>query len=204
MRYLIMIASFALVGTAVAEDTPNSSTRELDKSSPSLVSPRDAASGMSTGKRQHAAAPGDTGSSTGATRAQDYNSSRSNTTALRGDTTGDLDRDGRPDVVTCGNGVDNDCDDTGRAASPGDYNGTRSNRSGEASPRNHNASRSNRSSGTRAQDYNSSRSNNSSARLDPDSDGDSTLREVRCSVTSDDCVSDAGGDDPILRKRPGR
>jgi hypothetical protein len=239
MRYLILIASLALAGAAFADDKSTSTTRELDKSSPRLmtsgdssgttdssatgrhdaasgkptgrrqhgvVSPQDAASGMASGKRQHGSAPADAGSSSGAsgsTRAQDYNSSRSNTTSLREDKAGDLDRDGRVDVVTCGNGKDNDCDDTGRPATPGDYNGTRSNRSGATGTRSHNASRSNRSSGTRAQDYNSSRSNNSSARLDPDSDGDS-LDEVRCSMASDDCVTRSDGEDLTLRKRPGR
>jgi hypothetical protein len=204
MRYLILITSLALAGAAFADDKSTSTTRELDKSSPLLMTSgdssgttdssatgqRDAVSGMASGKRQHGSAPADAGSSSGAsgsTRAQDYNSSRSNTTSLREDNAGDLDRDGRVDVVTCGNGKDNDCDDTDRAASPANHNTTRSNR-------------------TRAQDYNSSRSNNSSARLDPDSDGDSALKEVRCSMASDDCVSDAAGDgnDLVLRKRPGR
>jgi hypothetical protein len=82
--------------------------------------------------------------------------------------------------------VDEDCDDAARVASPANHNTTRSNR-------------------TRAQDYNSSRSNNSSARLDPDSDGDSTLEEVRCSMASDDCMTTADdGNDLTLRKRPGK
>jgi hypothetical protein len=204
MRYLILIASLALAGAAFADDKSTSTTRELDKSSPQLMTPGDSSdttdssatgrhdptSGMPTGKRQHAAAPADAGSSSGAsggTRAQDYNSSRSNNSSARADTAGDLDQDGRPDVVTCRNGADNDCDDTRRSASPANHNTTRSNR-------------------TRAQDYNSSRSNNSSARLDPDSDGDSALKEVRCSMASDDCVSNAAddGNDLVLRKRPGR
>jgi len=93
-------------------------------------SPRDAASGMPTGKRSpappaegadynssrsnktHSVAAPDGGSgAAGGTRAQDYNSSRSNTTTVREDKPGDLDRDGQVDVLTCGDGIDNDCDD---------------------------------------------------------------------------------------------
>jgi hypothetical protein len=218
MRYLILIASLALAGTALAEEKPTSVAKELDKSSPSLMTsddasgttdssatrPRDAASGMATGKRQHGRPTADGGGSSGAsggTRAQDYNSSRSNNINGSADGAGDLDRDGRVDIVTCGRGVDDDCDDTGRAASPANHNTTRSNR---APAENHNSTRSNRA---RAENYNSTRSNKASPRMATDSDGDSDLREVRCSMASDDCVSDAaGGDgnDLVLRKRPGK
>jgi hypothetical protein len=213
MRYLLLIASLALAGNALAEEKPKSLTKELDKSSPILattstdsdstndstkeqrgvVAPRDAASGMATGKRTHASpaegadynssrsnkthglsSSGNGGSSSsGGTRAQDYNSSRSNTTSLREDKAGDFDRDGLPDVLTCGNGVDNDCDDTDVDVRPANHNTTRSNR-------------------TQPRDRG------------PGSDGDSRLREVRCSTRSADCVDAANGDDPVLRKRPGR
>ena len=170
MRGMIVIAGLLLAVNAMAEEKPKNVTvaKELDKSSPILMStgstddsteetrakenfdrskphaagPRDAASGLPTGKRQHAAAPG-----------------------------ADLDQDGRPDVVCAKantEGVDDDCDGVA----------------------------------TRAQDYNSSRSNTTSLRLDDDSDGDS-LEEVRCSMRSDECV-DAGDNDPVVRKKPGR
>jgi hypothetical protein len=198
MRYLILIASLALAGNALADEKPKTVTKELDKSSPILMStdgsadssgeattnqrtasPRDKASGMATGKRTHAppaegadynssrsnkthgvsSAGGGGSSSSGGTRAQDYNSSRSNTTSLREDKTADLDGDGRPDVLTCRNGVDNDCDDT----------------DADVSRANHNTTRSRRDTG-----------------------------EVRCSMASDDCVEYQDGEDIVLRKRPGR
>jgi hypothetical protein len=207
MRYLILITCLALAGTAFAKEEPKSLAKEIDKSSPLLttsddssdtsnssaagqrgvVAPRDAASGMSTGKRQHGQAGADSGSSSGGTRAQDYNSSRSNNINGAANRPADLDRDGRPDVLTCGNGADDDCNGTDRAASPANHNTTRSNR-------------------TRAENYNSTRSNKAGARLDSDSDDDSTLKEVRCSMANEDCVTSAGGDgnDLVLRKRPGK
>lgn len=153
MRLMIVIAGLLLAANAVAEEKPKNVTvtKELDKSSPVLmstgstddanetarakenfdrskphaVSPRDAASGLPTGKRQHApASPSCTDgvdddcdgvvddapanhnttrsnrtlratqprrSATGQSRAQDYNSSRSNTTSLRLDDDSDGD-----------------------------------------------------------------------------------------------------------------
>jgi hypothetical protein len=200
MRLMIVIAGLLLAANAMAEEKPKNVTvaKELDKSSPILmstessgdsteatrakenfdrskphaVSPRDAASGMATGKRQHAAAPG-----------------------------ADLDQDGRPDVVCArakGNGVDDDCDGAVDAA-PANHNTTRSNRSLQAAPQ---GGEGGASGGSRAQDYNSSRSNNVNGEADPDSDGDS-LEEVRCSMRSDECV-DAGNNDPVVRKKPGK
>ena len=80
--------------------------------------------------------------------------------------------------TTCSNRVDNDCEGVSdESASQG---------------------------ATRAQDYNSSRSNTTSARLDPDSDNDSILTEVRCSKTSDECTGIVDGDDRVVRKKPGK
>lgn len=94
----------------------------------------------------------------GGTRAQDYNSSRSNTTTLREGDAADLDGDGRPDLVTCCDGVDQDCDGAD-ASSTGaflskkgyDYYCAKSDMSvapaqpaSPAAPANHNTTRSNR------------------------------------------------------------
>lgn len=62
------------------------------------------------------------------TRAQDYNSSRSNTTSLRENDAADLDGDGRPDLVVCRNGVDDDCNGTDLDELPANHNTTRSNK----------------------------------------------------------------------------
>ena len=202
---MIVMAGLLLAANAVAEEKPKNVTvtKELDKSSPVLmstgstddasettrakenfdrskphaVSPRDAASGLPTGKRQHSAAPGADGG--------DYNSSRSNKTHAL--------------TRSCGNGVDNDCDDVVDDA-PANHNTTRSNRTLRSTqPR---QPRGGATGQSRAQDYNSSRSNTTSLRLDDDSDGDS-LEEVRCSMRSDECV-DADNNDPVVRKKPGK
>ena len=164
MRLVVLIAGLMLAANTMAEEKPKTVTKQLDKSSPQLmstdsgndsnrevVSPRDAASGLPTGKRQHAPAPGDGG---------DYNSSRSNKTHT-------------PAAPTCGNGVDNDCDDVvDDRAAPANQNTTRSNRTLRATPPSNKGSTgqarsaadggSSSSGGTRAQDYNSSRSNTTS------------------------------------------
>ena len=66
MRFLILIGSLMLACSAIAEEKhkPLSATKELDKSSPMLAAEAD-----------------DEGDTASNTRAQDYNSSRSNTTA---------------------------------------------------------------------------------------------------------------------------
>ena len=124
------------------------------------------------------------------------------------------------------NRADDDCDSAvDEKTAPANHNTTRSNRTLRATPpsnqgatgatrapaNKYNSSRSNISATkpeldsdggeTRAQDYNSSRSNTTSLRLDDDSDGDS-LEEVRCSMRSDDCVTDS--DDQVVRKKPGK
>ena len=126
MRYLIMIASLALAANALADEKPRSVARELDKSSPQLMS-ADAPSGTTdaaVAREEQDKSKQDQPKS----RAQDYNSSRSNTTALREDKQGDLDRDGNPDVSVCRDGVDDDCDDAEERAAPANHNTTRSNR----------------------------------------------------------------------------
>ena len=133
-------------------------------------------------------------SSPRAAEAQDYNSSRSNnSSSAHLHAEGVVHRDvatrekgsgmatGRRQhaaVTTCSNEIDNDCDNGGDESTD--------------------------LGATRAQDYNSSRSNTTSARLDDDSDGDSILEEVRCSMTSDDCVSTVDGGDQVVRKKPGK
>ncbi len=179
MRLLVLIASLALAMTALAEDKkkPPTLTKQVDKSSPMLMSDSD--NSDSTGDDAKSAP----------TRAQDYNSSRSNTTsrsgvaadrnqgqqgesasngkrsggvvhrdvATRNMGAADLDNDGRNDAA-CRDGVDDDCDGVVDAGNRG----------------------------TTARDYNSSRSNNINGAVDPDSDGDSL------------------GDDRHVRKKPGK
>lgn len=122
MRYLIVIAGLALAANALAEEKAESVAKELDKSSPQLVSaetPSDS-TGAADAKEKH---------NTSKSRAQDYNSSRSNNSSTaRDDRPGDLDRDGRPDVAVCRDGVDQDCDDAEERAAPANHNTTRSNR----------------------------------------------------------------------------
>ena len=133
-------------------------------------------------------------SSPAAADAQDYNSSRSNrSSSVDLHAEGVVHRDvasrekgsgmatGRrthSPATDCSNNADNDCDGVTDEST------------------NQNA--------TRAQDYNSSRSNTTAARLDQDSDNDSVLKEVRCSKTNDECVGIVDGDDPVVRKKPGK
>ena len=121
MRLLILVASLALAGNVVADDTAASSTKELDKSSPRLISADDAP-GLATAAdaREKADKP--------KSRAQDYNSSRSNNSSALHDKVDDTDGDGRPDVVTCRAGADDDCDDADAKVAPANHNTTRSNR----------------------------------------------------------------------------
>lgn len=140
MRYLILIASLLLAANALADKKPASAAKELDKSSPQLQSAdspdadrhkqnvvhRDIASRKAEARDFGLSRA--TEASEGKVRAQDYNSSRSNTTAAREKPEGDLDGDGRPDVVACRDGVDEDCDDGDVEAVPANHNTTRSNR----------------------------------------------------------------------------
>lgn len=151
MRHLILIASLALAANTLADEKPGSATRELDKSSPQLMSAdapevADAKEKQKKSKgraqdynssRSNTTSAADrhedgvvhrdiaarkaeasdyglsraTEASEGKVRAQDYNSSRSNTTAAREEKEGDLDRDGRADILACRDGADEDCDD---------------------------------------------------------------------------------------------
>ena len=198
MRFTVLMVSLALATTAVADDKrkPPKITKEVDKATPMLMStggstddatqvkaPRDAASGLATGKRTHApptsCTDGVDNDCDGAASAApaNHNTTRSNRTL-------------RATPPSSGGS-------TGATRGVG-YNSSRSNNTnGEAD------GGGNSGGGTRAQDYNSSRSNTDGVRLDDDSDGDS-LEEVRCSMRSDDCVSTGDGNDLVLRKRPGR
>ena len=82
MRYLILIASLALATNVLADEKPKSVAKELDKSSPQLMSTDTSEAADAKEKQNKSKA-----------RAQDYNSSRSNTTAAREQKEDDLDRD---------------------------------------------------------------------------------------------------------------
>jgi hypothetical protein len=126
MRLLILIASLVLAGNVLAGDKTESPIKELDKSSPRLV-PADDAPGLATAADAKEKANKTKG------RAQDYNSSRSNNSSALQDKVDDVDGDGRPDVVTCRAGADDDCDDADKNAAPANHNTTRSNRLAPAS-----------------------------------------------------------------------
>ena len=117
----------------------------------------------SRSNKTHAPADGGGSGGSGGTRAQDYNSSRSNVTTLREGDAADLDGDGRPDLVTCCDGVDQDCGGAEAVASSDsaflskkgyDYYCAKSDMSATpaqtaspatpAAPANHNTTRSNR------------------------------------------------------------
>ncbi len=199
MRLLVLIVSLTLAAGAMAEEKPKpkSTVKQLDKSSP-MLAPTDSGND-------------DSGQADNPTRAQDYNSSRSNTTTLREGPELDGDNAGKGDK--------------GRAAErskgqQGDIASSGKRRAG-------------------AQDYNSSRSNISTAvggdlgkenrcsigTLDCDDDGDSVPTNERCgNGVDDDCDSAVegaapanhnttrsnrtqpvnDGDDPVVRKRPGK
>jgi len=157
MRYLILIVSLALASAALAEDKPKplTVTKPIDKSTPVLMEAAppsnpgetnpagaqpanavkpDASSGLAhlhaegvVHRDIAARGAGDNGGA-GGTKAQDYNSSRSNVTTLREDDTADLDGDGRPDLVVCRDGVDDDCNGTDLDERAANHNTTRSNR----------------------------------------------------------------------------
>ena len=101
MRLLILLAGLALASAVMADEKPKTIAKQLDKSSPVMMT-SDAPSDESDAKEN---------SDSSKTRAQDYNSSRSNTTtAIELDD--DSDGDSIPADDVCRNAVDNDC--TGR------------------------------------------------------------------------------------------
>jgi hypothetical protein len=131
MRLVVLFVSLALVAGAMAEDKPKpkSTVKQLDKSSPLMTSGNAGDDSADQTENQ--------------TRAQDYNSSRSNTTSAVGDRADDLgketrcsvgrldcddDGDSVPTDERCGNGVDDDCDSVDERAAPANHNTTRSNR----------------------------------------------------------------------------
>jgi len=173
MRYLVLLAAFGLANGALAGEPPKTLSKPLDKSSPVLTSaqpaadtPDDATEATNRAEQAPQASPRGrlhaegvvhrdvatrsagtraqdynssrsnnssrrsdaTGDPPAGTRAQDYNSSRSNNSSRRSDATGDLDGDGRPDVVVCTRGVDDDCDGAESSDSATNHNSRRSNR----------------------------------------------------------------------------
>ena len=184
MRLITLIAGLILATHAMADEKPASVAKELDKSSPQLLStssPNDAdevAAEKASGLHAEGIVHRDV-----ATREREKGS---------GMATGR-----RTHAPVCTDGMDNDCDGVSDAT-PANHNTTRANRTLRSAPQS-----SGNSGGTRAQDYNSSRSNTTTAKLDTDSDDDS-LEEVRCSRVSDECVDAGNGDDPVVRKKPGK
>ena len=140
MRYLILIASLALATNVLADEKPKSVAKELDKSSPQLMS-TDTSEAVDAKEKQNKSKA----------RAQDYNSSRSNTT-----TAADPGEDG---VVHR--------DIAARKAEASDFGLSRATEASEGK--------------VRAQDYNSSRSNTTAAREqkedDLDRDKDTVVRK---------------------------
>lgn len=115
MKRLILIAGLLLTGSAMADESAKSPIRELDKSSTkaAATAPAPEASARELDK-----------SSTKSAAAQDYNSSRSNTTTAVDAVDTDDDDDGI-DTEECVNAVDNDC--TGKEdEAPANHNTTRS------------------------------------------------------------------------------
>lgn len=128
MNRLLLLAALIIVAPAMADDEKKVPVKRIDASSPAMQAVENAAVDVQDA---------------GATRAQDYNSSRSNTTARSADYnsvrsnkthTVDPDDDGDGvDTAVCGNGVDDDCDgpvDAERVA-PANHNTTRSNKTSE-------------------------------------------------------------------------
>lgn len=193
MRTLVLIVCLALAAGAMAEEKPKPRTvvKQVDKSSPALASTDDSADAAEAMDAKEKA-------NKTKTRAQDYNSSRSNTTMVAGE-------------------PETDKADLGKGSSDERNKGQRGDE----------ASGGKRKGGNKkagARDYNSSRSNISTVAGDPDRDLD---KESRCSVGRLDCDDDGDsadtreapanhnttrsnrtqpaedGDDPETRKKPG-
>jgi hypothetical protein len=167
MRVLVLIVSLALAAGAMADDKkpkPKSTVKQLDKSSPMLMSgdsgnPDDSATAADAREKANRTK----------TRAQDYNSSRSNTTSLRGGPESDASDSGMGRSSERNKGQQGDRASGGKRQG-GDYNGTRSNRSAAG------------------RDYNSSRSNTSTAM--PDRSDRDLGKENRCTIGRLDCDDD--------------
>lgn len=150
MRALLVIALIAMVGTAAAEEKPKVKiTKEIDKATPILMSIHE-----DDGDPNEAPAA----------KAQDYNSSRSNTTSVMSTEKSAAPRTARPGKPSSPKGT--------RAQ---DYNSSRSNNINAANP------------DSTSTDYNSSRSNNINGAVDPDSDGDSVPTKVCTDGEDNDC-----------------
>lgn len=136
MRSVVLIVCLALAAGAMAEEKPKPRTvvKQIDKSSPALAATDDSGD---------AAEATDAKEKANKTRAQDYNSSRSNISTAAGGPRGDLGKENRcsigrldcdddgdsiPTKERCGNGIDNDCDSIDEKSAPANHNTTRSNR----------------------------------------------------------------------------
>lgn len=178
MRLLVLITGLALAVTAMAEDKPKpkSVAKEIDKSTPILANeapPEDTTEAADAKEKQDKSK----------SRAQDYNSSRSNTDGVM---PGGPDRDLGKETRCSMESVDNDCDGVVDKAldddSDGDSIDTRDNNGVPADSRDKGQRGDEASGGKRsAGDYNSSRSNNINGEADKDD-----------------------GDDPVVRKKPGK
>jgi hypothetical protein len=200
MRYLVLIASLALAGTALAEDPPKIVPKRIDQTTPVL---------METAPSDSSGA-GDSEEAPSGSRAQDHNSSRSNTTSRAAD----LHAEGvvHRDVAARSPGATDFgmSRATERRADVANQNSSRSNRGGvaiqPAEGADYNSSRSNKThtpaaapngssgqpGGTRAQDYNSSRSNTTTLREGPgDLDRDGRVEVLACHKGVDEDCDDA-------------
>ena len=209
MRLLVLVISLALAAGAMAEGKPKpkSTAKQLDKATPILATTADDGDADNAGDTSEAADAKEKANKT-KTRAQDYNSSRSNTTALKGGPESDTGNLGRSRSAERNKGQQGDIASEGkRRGKAQDYNSSRSNISTAVG---NDLGKENRCSiGT----------------LDCDDDGDSVPANERCgNGVDDDCDSidekDApanhnttrsnrtqpvdDGDDPVVSKRPGK
>ncbi len=109
MRLLILIAAVLLAGQAIADNNIEVRVNRIE---------------MKEAVKDEADDATEEKESAPATRAQDYNSSRSNTTSVAA-LDDDDDGDSVPTDDVCENGVDNDCDSP-RDTAPANHNTTRS------------------------------------------------------------------------------
>ena len=204
MRSVVLIVCLALAAGAMAEEKPKprSVVKQIDKSSPALAATDDSGDATeSTDAKEKA----------NKTRAQDYNSSRSNTTSLAGNPETDASDFGMSRASQRNKGQRGDeASDGQRQSRAQDYNSSRSNISTVAGDARGDLGKENRC---------------SIGRLDCDDDGDSVPTKERCGNGIDnDCDSadeksapanhnttrsnrtqpTVEGDDPVVRKKPGK
>jgi hypothetical protein len=206
MRSVVLIVCLVLAAGAMAEEKPKPRTvvKPVDKSSPVL------AATDSSGDTAEAADAKEKANKT-KTRAQDYNSSRSNTTSLAGNPESDASDFGMSRAAKRNKGQRGDEASSGQRQSRAqDYNSSRSNISTVAGDARGELGKENRC---------------SIGRLDCDDDGDSVPSNQSCGNGVDnDCDSvdersapanhnttrsnrtqpAVDGDDPVVRKKPGK